>query len=69
MTKKNETKSPVQNLLDMYLDNADLKIMLKISASTIRRWRAKKILRYSKVGGKYYYHRASIAKILTERNA
>jgi len=47
---------PALNLETMFLDNSQMKIMFKISDSTLFRWRKAKILKYKKVGGKYYYH-------------
>lgn len=52
----------------IYYDNSDIKILLKVSASTIYRWRAKKILKYCKIGSKYFYPKAVIERMMKIRN-
>lgn len=58
--KKTE-KTPPQIILSskeldlMFLDNADLGRLLKISPRTIYNMRKKNILKFCKIGGKYYY--------------
>ena len=54
-------KTPPQIILSskeldlMFLDNADLGRLLKISPRTIYNMRKKNILKFCKIGGKYYY--------------
>ena len=58
--KKTE-KTPPQIILSskeldlIFLDNADLVRLLKISPRTIYNMRKKNILKFCKIGGKYYY--------------
>lgn len=49
-------------------DNFEIQILLKVNYSTIWRWRKNKILKYSKIGGKYYYPKAVIDRLLRERD-
>ena len=44
-----------------------LRQLLGISAGTLRTWRATRMLRYSKVGGTYYYSYADVRRMMTER--
>lgn len=37
------------------LDNADMKILFKVSDKTLYRWRKKEYLLFYKIGGKFYY--------------
>lgn len=39
----------------MYLDNAQMKQMFKISDTTLWRWRKQKLMKYAQVGRKFYY--------------
>lgn len=58
--KKNEKKA-IDKLLSskkldhMLLDNSDVARLLKVSPRTIYNMRKKNILKYCKLGGKYYY--------------
>ena len=58
--KKTE-KTPPQIILSskeldlMFLDNADLGRLLKISPRTIYNMRKKNILKFCKIGGKFFY--------------
>ena len=69
MPRKKAPRTNYDDLSTKYYDNADLKILLKISDATIWRWRKNKILHFVKIGGKYYYRRKFINKLMEERNA
>jgi len=43
------------NLELMFLDNSQMKILFKISDSTLLRWRKNNILKYVMIGRKCYY--------------
>jgi len=43
------------NLALMYLDSSDMKIMFKISDSTLSRWREAKVIPFKLIRRKYYY--------------
>lgn len=43
------------DLETQYLDNAQMKIMFKICSRTLYNRRKKKVFKYCKIGGKYYY--------------
>ncbi len=59
MKKLNNAKSSPHpanpNLETMFLDNSQMKIIFKISDSTLFRWRKTKVVNYKKIGRKYYY--------------
>lgn len=70
-TQKNNlqnTKIPNSELASQYYDNSDIKILLKISYATIYRWRKQKILKFSKIGAKYFYPKAVIEQIMKIRD-
>ncbi len=56
------------NLEIMFLDNSQMKIMFKISDSTLFRWRKSKIVNYKKIGRKYYYPYELIMNFMKIRN-
>ncbi len=43
------------NLELLYLDNAQMKMMFKISDTTLWRWRRDKLIKFKKVRRKFYY--------------
>ena len=49
------------------LDNADMKLIFKVSDKTLYRWRKKEHLFYIKVGGKFYYPRKVLYETLYQR--
>jgi len=52
-----------------WLDNNDLIRALKVTDKTLYRWRRNGKLDFGELGGKYYYSRNKIAKIIAEREA
>ena len=52
-----------QDLEDEWLDNADLKRLFNICASTIWRWRTAKKLPFKKAGRKLVYSKNAILKL------
>jgi len=56
------------NLETMFLDNSQMKIMFKISDSTLFRWRKTRIVNYKKIGRKYYYPFDLIVNFMKIRN-
>ena len=53
--KKSDLKNERPSLETMYLDSAQIKQMLKVSDSTLYRWRQNKILAFKQIGKKFYY--------------
>ncbi len=49
-----------QRQSEKYLDSADVKQMLKVSDSTLYRWRKKNEIKYIKIRGKIYYSISSL---------
>lgn len=47
-----------------YCDNCDLARMLKVSPRTIYNMRKKNLLKYCKIGGKYYYPMKYIKRMM-----
>ena len=39
----------------IYLDNAQMKVLLKVTDKTLQRWRNKQLIFSRKIGGRYYY--------------
>lgn len=72
MKRKNEKLEVVvrsqQDLAMLYYDNSDLKVLLKISYATIYRWRKKNLLKFCKIGSKYYYPKIYIDQMMYIRN-
>ncbi|WP_035758649.1 helix-turn-helix domain-containing protein [Flavobacterium tegetincola] len=70
MPKKTKLPKAISasELASQYYDNADIKILLKISASTVYRWRNKEILKFSKIGPKFFYPKAVIERLMAIRN-
>ncbi|WP_432670779.1 helix-turn-helix domain-containing protein [Flavobacterium sp. SM2513] len=56
------------DLSKLYYDNTEIEIIFKISYSTIYRWRNAKILKFRKVGSKYYYPREVIERMMKIRD-
>ena len=52
-------------LADEWLDNTDVKRLLKISDSSLYRLRSKGILPCKRMAGKWYYSKLAIANIIT----
>ncbi len=52
------------NYQEKWLDNQDLLQMLKISKRSLQNLRAKKLIAYSKVMGKFYYRESDVQKLL-----
>lgn len=59
MRKREQQRQKVRiakmNLEMMYLDNAEMKRMFKISDSTLGRWRDDKIFPFKLIRGRHYY--------------
>lgn len=49
------------------LDNADMKLIFKVSDKTLYRWRKKEHLLYIKIGGKFYYSKKLLYNTLYQR--
>ena len=49
------------------LDNADMKLIFKVSDKTLYRWRKKEYLLYYKIGGKFYYSKKVLFTTLYQR--
>ena len=64
--KKTQAKAPKRDLTKWY-DNADAKIALKISDSTLARLRKDQKIPFTKVGNKYYYPRDYFDKSLMQK--
>nr|WP_121272644.1 helix-turn-helix domain-containing protein [Pedobacter schmidteae] len=58
------TTFPVE---DELLDNSDVKRLLKVGDSTLYRWRKKKMINTQLIGGKYYYLKSSLTKLLEKK--
>ena len=54
---------PVQPWLKSY----EVRKLLKISAGTLHRWRAKGVLPYSRIGGLFLYKYEDVQKMLEKR--
>lgn len=54
---------------DDVLDNADMKLIFKVSDKTLYRWRKKGHLLYTKLGGKFYYSRRVLYATIYQRLA
>ncbi len=50
------------------LDSADVKQILQISDSTLKRNRKNRLIPYTKIGKKYYYPRAFILRIIKDKD-
>jgi hypothetical protein len=48
---------------DKVLDNAEFLLFMKISRNTAQRWRDKGLIKFSKVGNKYYYKVSDIKEM------
>jgi hypothetical protein len=53
--------------MDVWLDKQDILQRMHISERTLQKWRTKKILPYSKIGGKIYYREMDLIALL-EKN-
>lgn len=51
---------------EIWLDNADVKQMLKISDTTLYRRRKSNQLPHRKIGGKWYYPKSALLKLLKD---
>ncbi len=49
------------------LDNADMKILFKVTDKTLYRWRKSGYLPYYKMGGKFYYSKKILMATLYQR--
>lgn len=52
-----------------WLKNAEVRKMLKISPSTLQNLRINGTLRFTKIGGMYYYKHEDIVKVLEENQS
>ena len=50
-----------------WLDSQDILLSLHISERTLRRWRSKHLLPFSRIGGKIYYRETDLLALL-EKN-
>ena len=66
MKKKEKTKNRKKEL-DMWYDNADVLQILKISESTLARYRKQDKIPFSKLGSKYYYPREFFEKSMVAK--
>ena len=48
----------------IWLDNQEVMQMLKISESTLRRWRISGLIPWTRIKGKYYYKDSDIHELL-----
>jgi len=53
------------NVEDQWLDNNDLCRLLKVTDKTLYRWRNSGKLAFAMVGGKYYYSKNNIDKLIS----
>ena len=60
------TSSEIQK---QWLKNAEVRKMLKISPSTLQNLRINGTLRYTKIGGIYYYKHEDIVNVLEENQS
>jgi hypothetical protein len=51
---------------EIYLDNADIMRLLKISKGTLCHWRRRGILPYTKLGHKFYYLLSDVEELVEE---
>lgn len=58
------TTFPVE---DELLDNSDAKRLFKVGDSTLYRWRKRKMINTQLIGGKYYYLKSSLTKLLEKK--
>ena len=65
--KQEEEKNTAANNMDVWLDKQDILQRMHISERTLQKWRTKKILPYSKIGGKIYYREKDVTALL-EKN-
>ena len=56
--------APVQKTEEVWLDNTDVKRMLKISDPTLYRLRKSNQLPAKKIGGKWYYAKSDLLKLI-----
>jgi len=61
ITNKNEEN------LEKWLDNQDILLRMRISNSTLIRWRRKKVIPFSRIGNKIYYRESDLLALL-EKN-
>ncbi len=50
-----------------FIDNSELCRTMNISKKTAATWRRKKVLRYTKMGGKFYYKLSDIKDMMNEK--
>lgn len=60
------SQSVLQPLQRKFYDNADLKIMFKVSERTLQRWRDEGTLSYKKIGGRIFYSAEKIDKMVED---
>ncbi len=53
--ERKDPKKGSDGLEMQFLDNSEVKRLLKISTSTLLRWRQQKRIPFKKIGGKCYY--------------
>jgi hypothetical protein len=51
---------------DIYLDNADMIKLMKISKGTLNNWRKNGTIPYSKLGHKFYYLLSDVEKLIEQ---
>ncbi|MDP2159058.1 MAG: helix-turn-helix domain-containing protein [Flavobacterium sp.] len=60
-------KTPLKKNLTLWYDNADAKMALNISDSTLSRLRKAEKIPFLKIGGKYYYPRDYFEKSMLQQ--
>jgi len=63
-SKLEELKEAKQGFSNNWLDNADLKELLKVKDRTLQKYRDEGILPFTKLGGKILYRFEDVEKIL-----
>ena len=63
LNKKQDSSSQSEKF---YLSSADVQRELGISKATLARWRKDKTIRFSPIGGKLFYLRSDVDKLIRE---
>lgn len=61
--KLNEIKNPEH----IFLDNADVAQMFKVTSKTVSNWRSKGIIKHQVIGGKIYYKLSDIQSLFKDK--
>lgn len=65
-TAQNAPQPASATVKEIWLDKQEVLQRLHISSRTLQTWRSKKLLNYSKIGGKIFYRESDLQKLLEE---